>query len=80
MGPAMTSAMEHFMTEVRFSGFAFIYNIGAGVFGGTTPLAATWLIQTTGSLHAPSAYLIVASVTMLLVCIRLRETVTGKVM
>ena len=48
MGPAMTAAMERFTTDVRFSGFAFGYNIGAGVFGGTTPLVATWLIQTTG--------------------------------
>jgi MFS transporter, MHS family, proline/betaine transporter len=74
MGPAMTAAMERFTTDVRFSGFAFGYNIGAGVFGGTTPLVATWLIQTTGSLYAPCAYLIAASAIMLIVCLRLRET------
>ena len=74
MGPAIAAAMEHFPTAVRFSGFAFGYNIGAGVFGGTTPLVATWLIQTTGSLQAPGVYLIAASAVMLVVCLRLRET------
>ena len=74
MGPAIAAAMEHFPTAVRFSGFAFGYNIGAGVFGGTTPLVATWLIQTTSSLQAPGVYLIAASAVMLVVCLRLRET------
>ncbi len=74
MGPAMTAAMEHFSTEIRFSGFAFGYNLGAGVFGGTTPLVAAWLIQTSGSVLAPSAYLIAASAILLVVCLRLRET------
>jgi hypothetical protein len=63
-----------FSAEVRFSGFAFGDNIGAGVFGGTTPLVATWLIQSTGSLQAPSAYLIGSAAIMLVVCLRLRET------
>jgi MHS family proline/betaine transporter-like MFS transporter len=40
MGPAMTAALEHFPTTVRFSGFAFGYNVGSGIFGGTTPLVA----------------------------------------
>jgi MHS family proline/betaine transporter-like MFS transporter len=74
MGPAIAAAMEHFPTVVRFSGFAFGYNIGAGLFGGTTPLVATWLIQMTGSLYAPSASLIAASAIVLIVCLRLRET------
>jgi MFS transporter, MHS family, proline/betaine transporter len=79
MGPAIAAALEHFPTAVRFSGFAFGYNIGAGVFGGTTPLVATWLIQTTSSLRAPGVYLIAASAVMLVVSLRLRETFTAKV-
>ncbi len=74
MGPTIAAAMEHFPTSLRFSGFTFGYNIGAGVFGGTTPLVATWLIQTTSSLQAPGVYLIRASAVMLVVCLRLRET------
>jgi hypothetical protein len=70
----ITAALEHFSAEVRFSGFAFGDNIGAGVFGGTTPLVATWLLQSIGSLQAPSAYLIGSAAIMLVVCLRLKET------
>lgn len=34
MGPAIAAAMEHFPTEVRFSGFAFGYDAGARILGG----------------------------------------------
>ena len=34
----------------------FATNIGAAIFGGTTPLLAAWLIHASGSLMAPSAY------------------------
>jgi MHS family proline/betaine transporter-like MFS transporter len=74
MGPAMTAVMEHFPTEVRFSGFALGYNLGAGIFGGVTPLIAAWLIHVTGSLVAPSSYLMASAAILLLVCCRLRET------
>ena len=74
MGPAMTAAMEHLSTEVRFSGFALGYNAGAGLLGGVTPLAAGWLIHSTGSLTAPSYYLMALSAVLLVVCCRLKET------
>jgi MFS transporter, MHS family, proline/betaine transporter len=54
MGPAMTAAMENFSTEVRFSGFALGYNVGAGFLGGVTPFVAGWLIHSTSALAAPS--------------------------
>ncbi len=74
MGPTMTAAMEHFSTEVRFSGFALGYNAGAGLLGGVTPFVAGWLIHSTGSLTAPSCYLMAASAILLVVCCRLKET------
>jgi len=37
MGPAMTAAMEHFSTDVRFSGFALGYNAGAPFWGRDSP-------------------------------------------
>ena len=74
MGPAMTAALEHFSTTVRFSGFAFGYNVGSGLFGGTTPLVAGWLIHATGSLISPSYYIMAASAIFLGLCFRLRET------
>jgi hypothetical protein len=41
---------------------------------GTTPLLAAWLIHESGSLLASSAYLILASLAILLVIWRLKET------
>jgi MHS family proline/betaine transporter-like MFS transporter len=66
--------MEHFSTEVRFSGFALGYNAGAGLLGGVTPLLAGWPIHSTGMLTAPSYYLMAASVILLVVCCKLKET------
>jgi MFS transporter, MHS family, proline/betaine transporter len=74
MGPAMTAAMENFSTEVRFSGFALGYNVGAGLLGGVTPFVAGWLIHSTSLLTAPSFYLMTASAILLVVCIGLKET------
>ena len=72
MGPAMTAALEHFSTAVRFSGFG--YNVGSGLFGGTTPLVAGWMIHATGALISPSYYIMAASAIFLGLCFRLRET------
>ena len=74
VGAANTTAMEHFRTRTRFSGFALGYNIGAAIFGGMTPLLAAWLIHTTGSKIAPAWYLILASIAILVVSWRLKET------
>ena len=41
------------------------YNIGVAVFGGCTPLVATWLIRTTGLAVAPSFWVILAAVVSL---------------
>jgi MFS family permease len=37
-----------FPTEVRFTGFAFPYNVGAAVFAGLTPLAVTYVVKDFG--------------------------------
>jgi MHS family proline/betaine transporter-like MFS transporter len=79
MSPAITTAVEHLPTRVRYSGFALGYNAGAAIFGGTTPLLAAWLIHITGNLTAPSLYLIAASLVMLAVVWRLRETYRAEV-
>ena len=63
---------------MRFSGFAFGYNAGAGLFGGTTPLVAGWLIHSSGLLKAPSFYLIAASAVLLVISLNLNETFTRR--
>ena len=48
-----------FPTPVRFTGFAFPYNLGAALFAGLTPLAVTFVVQALGP-GAP-AYLVGAA-------------------
>lgn len=43
---------------MRCTGLAIAYNIAHGVFGGTTPLVAAWLLKNTGNPIAPSYWLI----------------------
>jgi MHS family proline/betaine transporter-like MFS transporter len=74
VGAANTAAVERFPTRVRYSGFALGYNVGAAIFGGMTPLVAAWLIHSTGSNLAPAWYLILASIAILTLVWRLRET------
>jgi MHS family proline/betaine transporter-like MFS transporter len=56
VGPA--TFVELFPTEDRLSGYSVAFNIGLGVVGGATPMAATWLIDVTGSQISPAYYLI----------------------
>jgi MHS family proline/betaine transporter-like MFS transporter len=60
-GPASAAYVEMFPTRTRYSGIAIGYNAAQAVFGGTTPLAATWLISITGDLDAPALYLVSAA-------------------
>lgn len=65
---------EIFPTRVRFSGFAFSFNIANAVFGGTAPFIATWLIQLTGNKMAPAWYLLAAAGVALIAMLMSRET------
>ncbi|WP_413316577.1 MFS transporter [Agrococcus sp. 1P02AA] len=52
--PGLLSNM--FPKEVRGTGLSVAYNVGVTLLGGIAPLVLTWLLQTTGSLNAPSFY------------------------
>ncbi|WP_409278189.1 MFS transporter [Pseudomonas defluvii] len=65
---------EIFPTRVRFSGFAFSFNIANALFGGTAPFIATWLIQLTGNKMAPAWYLLAAALVALVAMLSVRET------
>jgi MFS transporter, MHS family, proline/betaine transporter len=73
-GPLMAAAAEQFPTQTRFSGAALSYSLGVSAFGGTAPLIATVLVQVTDWDLAPSLYLIAASLLIVPVVIRMRET------
>lgn len=61
-GPLASLLAMIFPTHTRATGQAIGYNIGVALFGGFTPLIATWLIRTTGLSTAPSFWVIVAAV------------------
>ncbi|WP_066337967.1 MFS transporter [Azohydromonas lata] len=52
---------ELFPTRVRYSGFAFSFNLANTLFGGTAPFVCTWLIRQTGTPLAPAWYLVAAA-------------------
>ncbi|MBV9076336.1 MAG: MFS transporter, partial [Methylobacteriaceae bacterium] len=67
-----------FPTEVRFSGVAFSMNISSVIFSGLGPLAATWLIATTGRPDAP-AYLVIGSALIALASLVLGRRIGGEI-
>ena len=52
---------ELFPTRVRYTGFAFSFNLANALFGGTAPFICTLLIAKTGSQVAPAWYLVAAA-------------------
>ena len=45
-------------THVRATGLALAYNIPVAIFGGSTPLIATWLVKVTGNMSAPGVFFV----------------------
>jgi len=54
--PIPTALAALFPTEVRSTGLAISYNIGAAIFGGFSPFVLTWLLHTTGNNMAPAHF------------------------
>jgi MHS family proline/betaine transporter-like MFS transporter len=69
-GNTVTAVVENCPENVRYSGVAFTYNLGNALFGGTTPLIATLLIENVG-LTAPSYYLFFMAVISLITALTL---------
>lgn len=67
-GGIVATNVELIPPEVRCTGLAFAYNAAVGCFGGSTPLIAAWLIDSTGDPITP-AYWIAATATVSLVTI-----------
>jgi MHS family proline/betaine transporter-like MFS transporter len=78
LGAAPALLVELFPADDRLTGYSVAFNIGIGVVGGTTPMIATWLIDTTSVISAPAFYLsalaIVAATSLLMMNDRSRET------
>jgi MHS family proline/betaine transporter-like MFS transporter len=78
LGVAPATLVEWFPTKYRLTSYSVIYNIGVGIFGGSTPMICTWLIKTTGNNLAPAYYLgafiIISLVGLFLMKDRSRDT------
>ncbi|MGH8226038.1 MAG: MFS transporter, partial [Gammaproteobacteria bacterium] len=70
--PATLPAM--FATRVRYGGFAVSYNVSTSLFGGTAPLAITWLVAISGNDFMPAFYLMAAAAIAFVPILVLRES------
>ncbi len=77
MGFAVLPAtmIELFPAQVRSSGVSVGYNLCLGLFGGTAPLLAAFLVERTGDSFAPAYYLMAVALVSLGAVVGLRETV-----
>lgn len=74
MGVALSTFAEMFPTQVRYTGIAFGFSVGAAVAGGTSPYIATWLVDVTGSTLSPAFFLMGTGVITLVAAVLLKET------
>lgn len=68
---------ETFPTEVRYSGFAFSFNLANALFGGSASYISFALIQLSGNALSPAYYMVVIAV-LSLVAMLLSHEHTGK--
>ncbi len=64
---------EQYPTEIRFTGFAFTFNLANAIFGGSCSMICLWLVNTTGNQLAPGFYFIAIAVIALIAIICSRE-------
>lgn len=60
-GPRSSFVAQIFPTAIRYSAVAISYNLGNALFGGTAPLVCALIIEQTGTMLAPAAYIAIAS-------------------
>ena len=72
-GAISTALAEQFPVRQRSTGLALAYNLAVMLFGGFAQLIVTWLIKSTGSLLAPSFYVMFGAVVGLLAAYFINE-------
>ena len=70
----VTMLTEIFPTKVRQSGVSISYQLNTAIFGGTTPLIATYLLAATGWKLAPMIWAAIAIVVSIISLFIIRET------
>ncbi|MFN0249474.1 MAG: MFS transporter [Kofleriaceae bacterium] len=74
---ALTTMAEVFPSEIRAAGISVAYALTVTIFGATTQVIITWLLEVTGSPLAPAFYIIVTSVISIVAMAMMRETGDG---
>jgi MFS transporter, MHS family, proline/betaine transporter len=73
-GVTPATMVEMLAAEVRCSGVAIGYNLCFGIFGGTTPLIATYLVAREANDFAPVYYLMAVTIVSFIALLGLPET------
>ncbi|MEU3460806.1 glycine betaine/L-proline transporter ProP [Streptomyces sp. NPDC006733] len=73
-GTAAATLPALFPTRLRYGALSIAYNLSVSLFGGTTPLFASALVEKTGNTMVPAYYLMVAGAVGLVSTFFLRET------
>ncbi|MFH8988864.1 glycine betaine/L-proline transporter ProP [Streptomyces sp. NPDC017940] len=73
-GTAAATLPALFPTRLRYGALSIAFNISVSLFGGTTPLFASFLVERTGNTLIPGYYLMVAGVIGLVSTFFLHET------
>ncbi len=71
-----TAIAEAFPTKVRYSGLSLAYSAAVSIFGGSTPLILSTLVESTGNPMSPAYYLIAVAAVSVLAAIALTDTAT----
>ena len=79
-GPIAAYLVEAFPAKIRYTALSLPYHIGNGVFGGLLPVIGLTVIAETGNIYAGLYYpMIVASITVVIGAIFLKETRSHKI-
>lgn len=73
-GTSASTLPALFPTRIRYGALSIAFNISVSLFGGTTPLVASALVEATGNDMLPAYYLMVAGVIGLVATFFLHET------
>ena len=74
LGPVPIVLVELFPIAVRYTGMSLSYNFAAALFGGTTPIVSTWLIEKSEMKTAPALYIMLCVLTTLITLSFFKET------
>lgn len=75
--PEASLFAELFPVEVRYTGLSLCANVGGAIGGGIAPIAATWVLATSGSITAVGVYLAAVAAISLLSTAAMKLAVEG---